>query len=256
MSGVKWIKLSTSMFDNSKIKYLRTLPEGNSIVLIWVMLLAKAGKCNSHGFIFLTENIPYTSEMLGAEFGFDTNLINLALNSLAKLGLIQLEEQKIFITSWEEHQNIDGLEKIKEQTRKRVERHRNKKLIERSNVTSNVTVTQSNATDKDKEIDIDKNIYSRIIDYLNFRTNSNFKSTTAKTKKLIDSRLNEGFKEEDFKTVIDKKTKDWINNKDMCKYLRPETLFGTKFEGYLNEKFEEKQIEKRNSTYKEFKFDD
>ena len=95
MADVKWIKLHTGMFDNSKIKYIRTLPEGNNIVLIWVMLLAKAGKCNSNGFIFLTENIPYTPKMLSAEFDFDISIIELALATFNKLGMIHLEEQKI-----------------------------------------------------------------------------------------------------------------------------------------------------------------
>lgn len=150
MAEVKWIKLMTDMFDNSKIKYIRTLPEGNNIVLIWVMLLAKAGKCNSNGFIFLTENIPYTSEMLAAEFNFEISTINLALITLSKLNMIQMEEQKIEITGWEEYQNIESLEKIRTQTRKRVQKYREnqKKLL--GNVTCNVTVTQSNAIEEER----------------------------------------------------------------------------------------------------------
>lgn len=77
--------------------------------------------------------------------------------------------------------------------------------------------------------------YKKIIDYLNKKTNSNYKYTTDKTKKFIKARINEGFTYEDFKTVIDKKTLEWINDKEMSKYLRPETLFGTKFESYLNQ---------------------
>ena len=95
MAEVKWIKLMTDMFDNSKIKYIRTLPEGNNIVLIWVMLLTKAGKCNSNGYIFLTENIPYTPNMLASEFGFEINTIHLALGTLSKLNMIQCSEEKI-----------------------------------------------------------------------------------------------------------------------------------------------------------------
>ena len=157
MAAVQWIRINTDMFDNSKIKYIRTLPSGNDLVVIWVMLLTKAGKCNSNGFIFLTENIPYTADMLAAEFGFEINTINLALNTFANLNMIQLEDSKILITGWEEHQNIEGLEKIREQTRKRVARHREKLALEQSNATCNVTVTQSNATDKNKKrIDKDK----------------------------------------------------------------------------------------------------
>lgn len=77
--------------------------------------------------------------------------------------------------------------------------------------------------------------YKEICEYLNLRTNSNYKHTTKKTKDLIKARFNEGFTLEDFKVVIDKKTMDWINDKDFKKYLRPETLFGTKFESYLNQ---------------------
>lgn len=79
-----------------------------------------------------------------------------------------------------------------------------------------------------------KEIYSEVIDYLNTTTNKHYKYTDS-TIKLIKARLNEGFTVEDFKKVIDKKTKDWKNDSKMKDYLRPQTLFGTKFEGYLNQ---------------------
>lgn len=77
---------------------------------------------------------------------------------------------------------------------------------------------------------------SVIISYLNDRAGTRYKATTAKTKTVIRARLAEGFKPDDFKTVIDKKCAEWIGDEKMEKYLRPETLFGTKFEGYLNAK--------------------
>lgn len=239
MAEVKWIKLHTAMFDNSKIKYIRTLPEGNNMVLIWVMLLSKAGKCNANGFIFLTESIPYTSQMLAAEFGFDVYLIELALGTFSKLNMIHLENQIIQISGWEEHQNIQGLDKIREQTRKRVEKYREKQKQLPCNVTCNVTVTDCNATEEEKEedIEIDKyiNIYSSIISYLNEKAHTKYRPSSSKTKTLIKARLNEGFTIDDFKKVIDNKTSEWLNT-EMEKYLRPETLFGTKFESYLNQK--------------------
>lgn len=90
---------------------------------------------------------------------------------------------------------------------------------------------------------IDNNIYSpakaeqckEIIDYLNLKANTNYKYTTSKTQTLIKARCNEGFIIDDFKKVIDNKVSEWKNT-DMAKYLRPETLFGTKFESYLNQK--------------------
>lgn len=85
------------------------------------------------------------------------------------------------------------------------------------------------------------NIYSRVIDHLNEKTSKSFKCTTKKTKSCIDARIREGFKEADFLKVIDIKTEEWKDNPDMSKYLRPETLFGTKFESYLQQGVKQNQ---------------
>ncbi|MGL4645380.1 MAG: conserved phage C-terminal domain-containing protein [Vagococcus fluvialis] len=77
--------------------------------------------------------------------------------------------------------------------------------------------------------------YKEIIDYLNLKASKSYKHSTSKTKSLIKARWNEGFRVDDFKKVIDNKCFEWIGNPGMAKYLRPETLFGNKFEGYLNE---------------------
>jgi uncharacterized phage protein (TIGR02220 family) len=74
-----------------------------------------------------------------------------------------------------------------------------------------------------------------IVEYLNSAIGSHYKTNVDKTRSFIRARLREGFTVDDFKTVIDKKARAWLGNKDMQKYLRPETLFGTKFESYLNE---------------------
>lgn len=124
MTKVSWIRLEIDMFDNKKIRHIRKLPEGNNIVLIWMMLLTMAGRCNSNGIIFLTENIPYTNKMLADELDFDESVIELALTILEKFGMITRDGTMLSIPGWEEHQNIDGLEKIREQTRKRVAEHR------------------------------------------------------------------------------------------------------------------------------------
>lgn len=95
-------------------------------------------------------------------------------------------------------------------------------------------VSKLNTQDRIDKDSKDKYIY--IIDYLNEKAGTHFKPNTAKTKSLINARLKEGFTVEDFKTVIDKKVEEWKNDVQMSKYIRPETLFGTKFEGYLNVK--------------------
>ena len=161
MADIQWIKITVDMFDNRKIKHLRRLPEGNSIVLIWVMLLTMAGRCNAGGMIFLTENICYTPKMLADELGFEENTVRLALDALEKLGMVSTVGNTLWIEGWEEHQNAESLEKIREQTRLRVAKHREKQAqLAECNATRNVTVTQSNATeieeDKDKDIEIEK----------------------------------------------------------------------------------------------------
>lgn len=83
--------------------------------------------------------------------------------------------------------------------------------------------------------------YKSIVDYMNDRYGTSYKHTTNKTKDLIKSRFNEGFTEEDFKTVIDKMGVEWMNT-EMQKYLRPETLFGTKFESYLNREVKQENV--------------
>ena len=84
--------------------------------------------------------------------------------------------------------------------------------------------------------------YKEIIDYLNLKTNSNYKHSTNKTKDLIKARINEGFTLDDFKKVIDIKTSEWINDNKMNIYLRPSTLFGTNFESYLNQPIKKRTL--------------
>lgn len=171
MGDLQWIKLNLAMFSNRKIRYIRHLPEGNNIVLIWIMLLVLAGKCNSGGMIFLTENVPYTTETLSDELGFETATVTLALRVLEELGMIQ-GGGALCITNWEEYQSVEKMVRIREQTRKRVADHRAKqKALETgngarfvpmqearnadvtrySNVTCNAGVTQPNATEEEKE---------------------------------------------------------------------------------------------------------
>ncbi|WP_144513664.1 conserved phage C-terminal domain-containing protein [Bacillus mycoides] len=89
--------------------------------------------------------------------------------------------------------------------------------------------------------------YEDIISYLNEKAGKSFKHKTAKTRTLINARFKDGFTIEDFKQVIDIKTAQWLTDSNMNQYLRPETLFGTKFEGYLNEKGANKNVGNSNA---------
>lgn len=113
------------------------------------------------------------------------------------------------------------------------------------NVFSDKTKTCSRTRRKRRNKDIYINIYIDIVEYLNEKANKNYKHNSDKTRRFIDARLNEGFTLEDFKKVIDNKCRSWLNDERMNQYLRPETLFGTKFEAYLNEMpISKKKIEK------------
>ena len=121
---------------------------------------------------------------------------------------------------------------------------------------SGIRVT-TECRNKDSSIrDTNNIIYSRIIEYLNSKTGKAYKSTTKKTQSLIKSRLDEGFNEEEFFKVIDNKVAEWKGT-EYEKYLRPETLFGNKFEGYLNQDFVPgtKEINKVNLNIKKGNFD-
>lgn len=212
MADVKWIKITTDMFDNRKIKHLRKLPDGNNIVLIWVMLLTMAGRCNANGMIFLTENIPYTPKMLADELGFEENTVKLALTSLAQMNMIVTDQGYFSIAGWNEYQNIEGMDKIREQNRLRKQKQREmQKLLPPVSRDSHVTVTQSHAPDididKEKESERDKNISSdlqSVVDLYHTICVSypRIRSLSDARKKTIKARL-KSYSLDDFKTLFE-----------------------------------------------------
>nr|DAU77684.1 MAG TPA: Dna polymerase B [Caudoviricetes sp.] len=111
----------------------------------------------------------------------------------------------------------------------------NKDLTNKDNTKErNTKYSLAEPDNSSKKADNSKQVKA-IVQFLNEKTGSHYRASSAKTKKLIHTRLKEGFTVDDFEKVIVKKCKDWKADTKMAKYLRPETLFGTKFEGYLNE---------------------
>lgn len=140
------------MFDDEKIKLIEAVPEADMILVIWIKLLTLAGKKNMNGYIFLTENIPYTEEMLSTLFNRPINTVRLALETFKSFGMINYNgEGQIKITNWEKHQNIDGLERIKELARARQSKYTERK--KQKALTNNDVITTSN---DDTRLDIDK----------------------------------------------------------------------------------------------------
>lgn len=163
MSEIKWIKITTDIFDDEKMCLIDALPDRDAIIVIWIKLITLAGKLNRKGVLAISKNIIYTDETLAQTFHRPLNTVRMALEVFEKFGMVEKIDGVIVLPNWEKHQNIDGMEKIKEQNRNRAARHRQKqKLLAQNNesnvtdnVMDNVTVTHGNALDKDKELDKD-----------------------------------------------------------------------------------------------------
>lgn len=165
MAEVKWIKIVTDIFDDEKILMIESLPERDGIIVIWFKLLCLAGKQNNSGVLMFNERIAYTDEMLATIFRRPLNTVRLALSTFEQYGMIEIVNDTITIPKWEKHQQLDALERSREQTRNRVNkcREKQKSIVcnVSCNVTEGVTVTQCNADririDKDKDKDKDNN---------------------------------------------------------------------------------------------------
>lgn len=160
MAEVKWIKIATDIFDNQKIKIIESMPDGDAIIVIWFKILMLAGNVNDGGSVYFTQDIPYTEQMLATVFNRPLTTIQLAMKTFEEFGMIEIVDDIIQVSNWEKYQNVDGLERIREQTRLRVAKHREKKKLE-CNATGNATVTQSNAIDIDIDKELEEDIKSK-----------------------------------------------------------------------------------------------
>ncbi|CIY52468.1 gp19 [Streptococcus pneumoniae] len=159
MSEIKWIKITTDIFDDEKICLIDALPDPDAILVIWFKILTLAGKHNSNGLLMMTDKVHYTDEMLATIFRRPLNTVRMAIGVFEQFGMIEIIDGIISLPNWEKHQNVDGMEKIKEQTRNRVAKYRKKqKNLALGNVTGNVTVTDGNALDKELDKELDKDI--------------------------------------------------------------------------------------------------
>ncbi len=168
MAEVKWVKIYVDMFDNRKIKLIKAMPEGKSMLLVWIQLIVLAGQINDNGAIYFTKEIAYTDEMLAECFDEKLEVVRAALSIFRKFEMLDIVDNIIYLNNWEKYQNTESLDKIREQNKLRVAKHRQKQIAQKvennvkssdidCNVTRNVTVTLRNAIDKDidKELDID-----------------------------------------------------------------------------------------------------
>ena len=243
-----WIKLRKDFFERDDIDFILSQEKGCEYIVLYQMLCMKAS--NNDGFLGTKIDeviIPYDVKKITRDCKyFDYDTVMVALELYKKLGLIYEEENNVLrITDYEK---LVGSETAWAE-KKRIYRQNHPKLpkgqkedIVREEIEKEIEI------DIEKDIDIDNIKY--IVGYLNEKANTHYKISSQKTKRLINTRLREGYTLDDFKVVIDKKCTEWLNT-DMSKYLRPETLFGTKFEGYLNQKVRLNDAIQNNQKFKE-----
>ena len=179
MAEVKWIKIVTDVFDDEKMLLIETLPEADSIIVIWFKLLCLAGKQNNNGVFMMNDKIPYTEKMLATIFRRKESTIQLALKTFEEFGMIEIVNGVITIPNWGKHQNFDKIEKNNEYMRNYMREYRAKqklltqgnanevevnndvKVNGKTNSKTNVSVLDKNRIDKNRiEEDIDNNILS------------------------------------------------------------------------------------------------
>lgn len=156
LAEITWFKVLTDIFADDKIKIIQSMPEGDALLVMWFKVLSQAGKTNDGGYIYLKKTIPYTPAMLATLFGKHQQLVELALRTFSEFGMIDMDDRGyIFVTHWEKHQNIEGMDKVREQTRQRNIRYREKKRIELQgdDVNRDVTVTVCDAIEVEEELE-------------------------------------------------------------------------------------------------------
>ena len=155
MADVKWIKLSTGLPDNRKINQIRTLPNGDTIRLVWIFLMCLAGNSNDDGFVFFTKEIPYTDEMLAEEFKMDINTIRLGLATFEKFGMLEIVNDFICLSAWEKWKSTDKLSELKEYNRIKQRESRARKRLSKAVNDMSMTSQPCQDIDIDKDIDIE-----------------------------------------------------------------------------------------------------
>ena len=161
MADVKWIKLNVGMFDGNSFKKIKKAKIGgesfrDKLTAIWFELLDFAGKCNANGQLIESSEIPFSSiEDIAILIDREPEELQLCMQYFINNRMITVIDDVYILTNWMKYQNTDGLDKIKEQNRKRQAKFKQKQKNLLGNVTDNVTVTQSNATEVEKELDLD-----------------------------------------------------------------------------------------------------
>lgn len=245
MSDVKWIKLATDFFSDQKIEMIEgEYPEEiDQLLIIWIKLMVQAGKDNNGGIFALDNGKPYSIKNFASLFHRPVELVEKALSIFMEYGMIEKDDDTYYLPKWERYQSQDAYERKKERDRAYQQKRRDaKKEVEKSKEVEPHTKDVKKKEEL-KEDNTELNETTKgVIEYLNQKTGSKFKASSANTKTLVHARMEDGYNLEDFRIVIDNKADDWLGDSHWEKFLRPQTLFGTKFESYLNEKHTKRAV--------------
>lgn len=151
MADVRWIKLSTDIFANRKIRQIESLPEGDGIIVIWLKLLCLAGIVNDNGQVYFTKELPYTDQMLATEFNRPLSTVQLALATFRKFGMIEIIDDVYHLSNWEKYQNVDRLTEIREYNRLAQQKSRAKKKALASVNDMSMTSQRCHETEEERE---------------------------------------------------------------------------------------------------------
>lgn len=157
MADVKWIKITTDIFDDEKILLIESLPDAYAIITVWFKLLCLAGKQNNSG-VFMMGRIPYTDKMLATIFRMKETTVTMALNTFQEFGMVEIIDGVITIPNWNKHQTLDAYEKKKERDRLyQAERRANQRALVAKSSDSQPTPSSDVAvSDIEEDKDIDK----------------------------------------------------------------------------------------------------
>ena len=157
-SDVKWIKITTDIFDDEKILLIESLPDSYAIITVWFKLLCLAGKQNNSG-VFMMGQIAYTDKMLATIFRMKETTVTMALQTFEQFGMVEIVDGVITIPNWNKHQSLDAYEKRKERDRlyQAERRAAQRALVEKSSDTSADKSSDIASLDIDKERDKERN---------------------------------------------------------------------------------------------------
>lgn len=223
MADVKWIKITTDIFDDEKILLIESLPDPYAIITCWFKLLCLAGKQNNSG-VFLMGRIAYTEKMLATIFRMNEATVTMALKTFEQFGMVEIVDGVITIPNWNKHQTLDAYEKKKERDRiYQAERRANQRaLVAKSSEESSDTssdgqqipssdvVVSEEDIEEDKEIEEEKDNKNTRIDCQQVvdlyhsicKSFPSVRSLSDARKKAIKARL-KTYTLDDFKTVFE-----------------------------------------------------